>query len=90
MKLAGHITPEILLKNGFKKVSKNGDDYEWVDYKLILDYSRRGQHYYLGVKDIHIDKRIYLEATEPDGSGGSIFLDNTIIELFEKGIFVKS
>ena len=56
-------------------------------YKYNLGHSRRGQCYYILVGD---NLEIDLYASEPDGSGGSISLDNTLFKLITEGIIIES
>ena len=80
-----------LLKNyGFHKpidyntISYDIEDYTISnsDYILYLGHSRRGQFYYLLVKD----KDLYIYSSKPDGDGGKLLLPDVLLKLFNDGI----
>jgi len=60
----------------------NGECYE-TKGKLTynLGHSRRGQFYYLIIEN---DRSVSVLATEPDGSGTSINIDDVFMKLFKK------
>lgn len=82
MKLKDSITKEDILKVGFTPI-KEGDydeeDYPLSvsDYAITIGYSRRGQFYYLLIKD----RVISIYASNPDGSGGSIVFPLELINI---------
>ena len=74
-----------LLKNyGFHKPIDYKEDYTISnsDYILYLGHSRRGQFYYLLVKD----KDLYIYSSKPDGDGGKLLLPDVLLKLFNDGI----
>jgi len=80
-----------LVKHGFFRVTAkecesrniNHEDFEYWHWMKIIDYSRQGQFYcYLAHK---INRRLHLYATTPNGSGGVVEMDDTLIQLKEAG-----
>ncbi len=56
---------------------------EFYEYAFTIGHSRRGQwYYYLVDKDGNIE----LYASEPDGSGGAVPMDNVIIKLYNDNL----
>lgn len=81
---------EILLDYGFEKIDKEEEleceNYTLsnFNYKFNVGHSRRGQYYYLLVKES--DRIVYVFATEPDGSGGIVYCPNVLKKLIIEGI----
>ena len=57
------------------------------DYKFKIGHSRRGQFYYLLVKEA--TRKIIIYATEPDGSGGVIGCPDVLVKLINDGIIIE-
>ena len=93
MRLRDGITEEEVLQY-FSKVDKeyeeSNDEYtlSCYNYSLELGHSRRGQHYYLLVRSL-VEPKVLIYASEPDGSGGSLELSDTLFKLIENEIVVK-
>jgi len=66
-------------------VCENDEEYNiytrWV-YKI--GHSRRGQLYYYFVDD---ERNLKIYASEPDGSGGSVVMDDIILRMYEDDCF---
>jgi hypothetical protein len=77
-----------LVGYGFKPVDKEDEDYaiSYFDYALDLGHSRRGQFYYLLVKSE--TRAVFIYASDPDGSGGSLGLKDVIIALVKDNVLV--
>lgn len=93
---AMQINPEIEIgilveKYGFKPTTEddqdedNGNVVADCDYKYEIGHSRRGQFYYLLVKN----RSLQLYASEPDGSGGKVGCPDVLIRLIKDGILVE-
>ena len=95
MKIKETVTKENLFEVGFQVPTTNEktvrEDYQYLvdkwsneecllDYTYLLGYSRRGQNYFLVVKD----RELSIIATEPDGSGGACELDDIFTLLYSK------
>jgi len=84
LKLRKDITDEILIEEyGFKLES---DDEDYTIHEMLcyeIGHSRRGQFYYYIVNE---DRTLSVYASDPDGSGGSIKLDGTLLDMFLNGI----
>ena len=72
MKLKENLELDILLKYGFEKIDEDfekeeGNDFEIYssEYKYEIGHSRRGQFYYILVKN----REFLIFASTPDGSG---------------------
>ena len=91
MKLKNDFNLEELLDYGFTKINKEeetkNEEYTIAsyDYKFEIGHARRGQFYYLLVSE---DTRtITLYASEPDGSGGTVYAPDVLIKMALDGIF---
>ena len=84
MRLKESVKIEELLKFGFEFPNTEDEDYciKNADCIYNIGHSRRGQFYYLIVKD----KEFSLFASEPDGDGGAIKMPRVIIDLYESGL----
>lgn len=93
MKIKQDLDFKILEKYGFNKIDQTiKDDYDdnviaVYEYEYNLGHSRRGQFYSLL---IYSTGSLSIYASTPDGSGGSITLDNTIYNLIKDGIIEPS
>ncbi len=90
MKLKDSVTKEQLEELGFYLYQENEYEYYYsMENKMIYEigHSRRGQFYYLIVNKSNC---IEVFATEPDGSGGSIELANTLLKMFKLGYIEES
>ena len=91
MKIKDTFDLQDLVKYGFFRVTKekceeeniDHDDFGYWHWMKIIDYSRRGQFYcYL----LHESTRnIHLIATNPNGGGAAILMDDTLLRLKEAG-----
>lgn len=90
MKVKDEFDLSVLEKYGFSKVDKEAeerdDNYEVAvyDYALDMGHSRRGQCYYLLVSERSREINVY--ASNPDGGGCSIPLDDVLIKMITDGI----
>ena len=90
MKVKEELNLEVLLNYGFTKIDKEeelkNEEYtiSSYDYKFEIGHARRGQFYYLLVREKTRDVIIY--ATEPDGSGGSVICPDVLVKLSVDGI----
>jgi hypothetical protein len=89
MKLKENIELSVLLNYGFEKIDKElekeeDSDFEIYssDYKFEVGHSRRGQFYYILVKE----RKLLIYATRPDGDGTYIGLPNVLIQMSIDGI----
>jgi hypothetical protein len=91
MKLKNDFNLEKLLDYGFSKIDKQEmmDDDNWTlsvyDYLFEIGHARRGQFYYLLVSEE--TRTITLYASEPDGSGGTIYAPDVLIKMSLDGVF---
>lgn len=76
----------VLEKYGFNKIDKeealSNDDYisAGFEYEYNLGHSRRGQFYsYL----VDSEGVFHIYASEPDGTGGPLCMDNVLFLLFQ-------
>jgi hypothetical protein len=79
------ITDEYLKTQYLKAYGSFVDNELWHyrgSYVYNLGYSRRGQCYYILASDLGIE----ILATEPDGDGAGVILDNVFIELFNANL----
>lgn len=80
----------ILLEYGFLKIDQKEeeDNENWVianyDYLYEIGHSRRGQFYYLLVKESN--REIIIYASAPDGSGGAIKAPSVLISLIKEDL----
>lgn len=80
----------LLSEFGWRKIDKEEegmkDDNKLsiFDYSLDLGHSRRGQSYYLLIKEK--DRVIHLYATKPDGGGGSIMMHPVLLLMRDAGV----
>ena len=83
MKLIKGTNILILEKYGFS-VIQDDEDYV-IDGELCYEigHSRRGQYYYYIA---YPDGCIAVYGSRPDGSGGSIRLDDVILKLYQDGL----
>ena len=65
---------------------KNRDDFtfDFCKYVCNIGDSRRGQSYYLLVDD---NRNLSIYASEPDGSGGSVKLNDVLLKMFKNNLF---
>lgn len=90
MKVKEELNLEVLLNYGFEKINKEeeteNEEYTLAsyDYKFEIGHARRGQFYYLLVREE--TRNIIIYATEPDGSGGSVICPDVLIKLSVDGI----
>ena len=93
MKLKDGLWIGVLLDYGFVEVDKEEDEDDEspymvdYDYKFEIGHSRRGQFYYLLVKES--TRKIIIYATKPDGSGGVIGCPDVLVKLISDGVIVE-
>jgi hypothetical protein len=86
MKIKNDIPLDTLLEYGFTKIVKDEDCDSCDDqvkykfqYQYEIGHSRRGQHYYIFVKESN--RELYLYASEPDGSGGPVEMTDILLDI---------
>jgi hypothetical protein len=85
MKIKKGIDYSELEKYGFK-LTQDEDDYTIHDEICYeIGHSRRGQYYYYIIDS---DRCVRVYGSKPDGSGGSIALDDVIFQMFKDGVLV--
>ena len=90
MKVKEELNLKVLLNYGFTKIDKEEEteNEEYIiasyDYKFEIGHARRGQFYYLLVREKTRDIIIY--ATESDGSDGSVMCPDVLIKLSVDGV----
>lgn len=89
MKLRNGFNFEVLLDYGFRRISQSDFDDDYViqsyDYQYPIGHSRRGQFYFLLVKES--TGLIFVYASEPDGSGGVVECPDVLIKMMKDGLF---
>lgn len=86
------LNKDLLTANGFTRTSENicafddmdaleKEEYEYADYVREIEYTRRGQAYYL--LSYENSDALSLWASKPDGDGGAIDVSNFLTVLFE-------
>jgi hypothetical protein len=91
MKIKDTFDLQDLAKHGFFRVTKEKCEEENIDHEdfgywhwmKIIDYSRRGQFYCYLLNES--TRNIHLIATNPNGGGAAILMDDTLIQLKEAG-----
>jgi len=90
MKIKEGLNLEVLLNYGFTKIDKEEEigneqyDIASYEYKFEIGHARRGQFYYLLVDEE--TRNIFIYATEPDGSGGTVICPDVLIKLSVDGV----
>ena len=89
MKIKEDIDCNELLQYGFYIPSKDDEDNEDYnisnsDYVLSFGHSRRGQFYYILIKN----RNVYIYSSKPDGDGGKLLLPYVILTLILEEIII--
>lgn len=94
MKIKLDFELEKLVDYGFEVVDKEleerNENYDvcYSDYKFNLGYARRGQYYWLLVDAGN--RCLSIVATQPEGSGCSININDIFFKLIEDGVVERS
>lgn len=97
LKIKDSVDLKELEKFGFEKITQyQKDDFEndnncWDEEEILyITYlgagGRRGQSYYLYIKK---DRKLYVNTTNPDGSGCETLIYDTLLDLIQAGLVEK-